>query len=211
MQQLHHAHVSVPDGALQIDRRPNILRVIVAQPLSRIGQRVGPVYVASQKSSGDEMIQHSGQRIGRHSQTASELGPEVTPAVIASATRSVAATRSAIGVIRSAAGHSGPPHASSCSVTSARLSLAMHLYAQRAGHRTYPVETEPRAHTRTKLRRAVNGVAIDEPHLCRDSRQYLIIASDLACPIVTVLRTLDRRHWWKAHDREGSSVQCWGK
>ena len=75
MQQLHDAHVSVPDRTLQIDRRPNTLRVIVAQPLSRIGQRIGSFDVASQKSSGDEMIQHSDQRIGRDSQTASELRP----------------------------------------------------------------------------------------------------------------------------------------
>jgi hypothetical protein len=42
---------------------------------------------------------------------------------------------------------------------------------------TEPTQSKPspRAHTRTKLRRAVNGVAIDEPHPRRDSRRYLII------------------------------------
>jgi hypothetical protein len=38
-----------------------------------------------------------------------------------------------------------------------------------------PSRNRAREHTRTKLSRAVNGVAIDEPHPRRDSRRYLII------------------------------------
>ena len=122
---------------------PEHLRVIVAQPLSRIGQRIG-LDVAAQKSSGHEMIQQRTSGSAATAKRPASSALKSLPAVIASATRSVAATRSAIGVIRSAAGHSGPPHASTCSVPHQPLSVAMHLYAQRARiHRTYPIETEP--------------------------------------------------------------------
>lgn len=73
VQQLHQAQVGMPYRALQVDRRPNAVGVIVAQPLARVGQRVGAVLVASQKSSGDEVIQHAHERIGRYSKTGSEL------------------------------------------------------------------------------------------------------------------------------------------
>ena len=76
VQQLYHGHVGMPDGALQIDPRPDALRVVVAQPLPRIGQRVGPILAASQESSGDEMIQHPDERIGRYSETGGELRPQ---------------------------------------------------------------------------------------------------------------------------------------
>jgi hypothetical protein len=63
-------------------------------------------------------------------------------AVIASATRSVAATRTAIGVIRSAAAHSGPPHVSSCTITSAPFACPA-PFTQRAGH-AEPIQSKPR-------------------------------------------------------------------
>lgn len=93
----------------------------------------------------------------------SELRPEVTPAVIASATRSAAATRTVIGVIRSAAGHSGPPHACSLLRHLSLPLLATHLPRIEPDPPNLPSRSRAREHAmRTELSRAVNGVAIDE-------------------------------------------------
>lgn len=127
VEQAERREIAAADRALDVEPRPRVARVALAQPFTQVGERQGVRAAALERADRDEVIYEPAERVGVAAGELDERRHRVGARgdVIGQAQRG--RHRSAIGVNRSAIADSRGKNAASATTGEGRLTSTTHL------------------------------------------------------------------------------------